>query len=38
VRRIEGVNGRTAIHLSKKGPTGDPRLVRHHVTAGPRVP
>ena len=38
VRRVEEANGRTAIHLSKEGPTGDPRLVGHHVTAGPRVP
>ena len=38
VRRIEEADGRTAIHLSKEGPTGDPRLVGHHVTAGPRVP
>jgi peroxiredoxin len=38
VRSIEEVNGRTAIHLSKEGPAGDPRLVRHQITAGPRVP
>jgi len=38
VRRIEEANGRVAIHLSKEGLTGDPRLVRHDVTAGPRVP
>ncbi|MGH3042217.1 MAG: redoxin domain-containing protein, partial [Gaiellaceae bacterium] len=38
VRRIEEADGRTAIHLSKEGPTGNPRLVGHHVTAGPRVP
>jgi peroxiredoxin len=38
VRRIEEANGRVAIHLSKEGPTGDPRLVGHHLTAGPRVP
>ncbi len=38
VRRIERANGRTAIHLSKEGPLGDPRLVGHHMTAGPRVP
>ena len=38
VRRLEKADGRTAIHLSKEGPTGDPRLVGHHVTAGPRVP
>ena len=33
-----GGEGRSAIHLSKEGSTGDPRLVRHHITAGPRVP
>jgi len=38
VRRIEEANGRTAIHLSKEGASGDPRLVGHHITAGPRVP
>jgi peroxiredoxin len=38
VRRIEEVNGRLGIHVSKEGPASDPRLVRHHVTAGPRVP
>jgi hypothetical protein len=38
VRRIEEANGRTAIHVSKEGPTGDPHLVGHHVTAAPRVP
>ena len=38
VRRIEEANGRVAIHVSKEGPTGDPRLVGHHITAGPRVP
>jgi peroxiredoxin len=38
VRRIEEADGRTAIHVSKEGPTGNPRLVGHHVTAGPRVP
>jgi peroxiredoxin len=38
VRRVEEEDGRTAIHLSKEGPSGDPRLVGHHVTAGPRVP
>ena len=38
VRRLEEVGGRVAIHLSKEGPTGDPRLVGHHMTAGPRVP
>jgi peroxiredoxin len=38
VRRVEEAAGRVAIHLSKEGPTGDPRLVGHHVTAGPRVP
>lgn len=38
VRRIEEANGRVAIHVSKEGPTGNPRLVRHHLTAGPRVP
>jgi hypothetical protein len=38
VRRIEEAGGRTALHLSKEGPMGDPRLVKHHVTAAPRVP
>jgi peroxiredoxin len=38
VRRIEEADGRTAIHVSKEGPPGNPRLVGHHVTAGPRVP
>ncbi len=38
VRGLEEAGGRTAIHLSKEGPSGDPRLVGHHVTAGPRVP
>ena len=38
VRRVEEANGRVAIHVSKEGPTGDPRLVGHHITAGPRVP
>jgi peroxiredoxin len=38
VRRIEEAGGRTAIHVSKNGPTGDPHLVGHHITAGPRVP
>ena len=38
VRRIEEVGGRTAIHVSKDGLTGNPRLVGHHITAGPRVP
>jgi peroxiredoxin len=38
VRRVEDDEGRTAIHVSKEGPIGDPRLVGHHMTAGPRVP
>jgi peroxiredoxin len=38
VRRVEEAGGRTAIHLSKEGATGNPRLVGHHITAGPRVP
>jgi peroxiredoxin len=38
VRRIEEASGRVAIHVSKEGPTRDPRLVGHHMTAGPRVP
>src|SRR5262245_37765478 len=38
VRRLEETDGRTAVHVSKEGPTGDPRLVGHHLTAGPRVP
>jgi hypothetical protein len=38
VRRIEEANGRVAIHVSKEGPTRDPRLVGHHITVPPRVP
>jgi peroxiredoxin len=38
VRRHEEAGGRVAIHLSKEGPTGNPRLVGHHITVGPRVP
>ena len=38
VRRVEEAGGRTAIHVSKEGATGDPRLVGHGITAGPRVP
>ena len=38
VRRIEQAGDRTAIHLSKEGSTGDPRLVGHHMTVPPRVP
>jgi peroxiredoxin len=38
VRRIEEADGPTAIHVSKEGPTGDPHLIGHHMTAGPRVP
>lgn len=38
IRRIEEADGRTAIHVSKEGPTGDPRLVKHHMTVPPRVP
>lgn len=37
VRRIEESGGRVAIHVSKEGATGDPRLVGHHVTVPPRV-
>jgi peroxiredoxin len=37
VRRIEESGGRVAVHVSKEGPTGDPRLVGHHVTVPPRV-
>jgi hypothetical protein len=37
-RRIEESGGRTAIHVSKEGATGDPHLVKHHITAPPRVP
>jgi peroxiredoxin len=38
VRRVEREDGRVAIHVSKEGKTGDPRLVGHHLTASPRVP
>ena len=38
VRRVEEAGGRTAIQVSKEGPTGDPRLVGHRLTAAPRVP
>jgi peroxiredoxin len=38
VRRIERENGRVAVHVSKEGKTGDPRLVGHHITVPPRVP
>jgi peroxiredoxin len=38
VRRIEEADGRVAVHVSKEGPTGDPRLVGHHITVPPRVP
>jgi peroxiredoxin len=33
VREIERKNGRVAIHVSKEGESGDPRLVKHHITA-----
>jgi peroxiredoxin len=32
VREIERTDGRVAIHLSKEGSSGDPRLVGHHLT------
>jgi peroxiredoxin len=32
VRRVERENGRVAVHVSKEGKTGDPRLVGHHMT------
>jgi peroxiredoxin len=38
VREIERVDGRVAVHVSKAGPSGDPRKVGHHVTVPPRVP
>ena len=38
VRRIEESGGRTAVHLSKEGATGDPYLVKHRITVPPRVP
>jgi peroxiredoxin len=38
VRRIEEAGGRTAIHVGKEGPAGNPRLVGHGLTAAPRVP
>jgi peroxiredoxin len=38
VRRIEESGGRTGIHVSKEGATGDPHLVGHHITVPPRVP
>jgi peroxiredoxin len=37
VRRIEREGGRVAIHVSKEGKTGSPRLVGHHVVAPPSV-
>ena len=37
VRRIEREDGRTAIHVSKEGKTGSPRLVGHHMTTPPSV-
>jgi peroxiredoxin len=37
VRRVERENGRTAVHVSKEGKTGSPRLVGHHVTVPPSV-
>jgi peroxiredoxin len=33
VREIERKNGRVAIHVSKEGESGNPRLVKHHITA-----
>ncbi len=33
VRRIERDGERVAIHVSKEGKTGSPRLVGHHVSA-----
>ncbi len=38
VRRIEEDGGRVAIHVSKEGQQGNPRLVGHDFTAAPRVP
>jgi peroxiredoxin len=38
VHRVERENGQVAIHVSKEGKTGDPRLVGHHITVSPRVP
>lgn len=35
VRGVERKDGRIAIHVSKEGKTGNPRLVGHHVTAPP---
>jgi peroxiredoxin len=37
VRRIERSNGRVAVHVSKEGKTGDPRLVGHHITVPPWI-
>ena len=38
VRRIEESGRRAAIHVSKEGATGDPYLVKHHMTVPARVP
>jgi peroxiredoxin len=32
VRRVERTNGLTAVHVSKDGKLGSPRLVGHHIT------
>jgi peroxiredoxin len=37
VREVERKDGRVALHLSKEGKAGDPKLVGHHVTVPPRV-
>ncbi|HEU5213419.1 MAG TPA: redoxin domain-containing protein [Gaiellaceae bacterium] len=37
VRRIDRAGDRVAIHVSKDGKIGSPRLVGHHVTAPPSV-
>jgi peroxiredoxin len=37
VRDVERKDGRVALHVSKEGKSGDPKLVGHHMTVPPRV-
>ncbi len=37
VRRVEPEGTRTAVHVSKEGKTGSPRLVGHHMAAPPAI-
>ncbi len=37
VRDVERKDGRVAVHVSKEGESGDPKLVGHHMTVPPRV-